>query len=353
MNCRERVLTALQRGIPDQVPTFEWEVDDLALAALAPGGDLFDFVERMDLDAVAIFADEHKRNLSERVYIDEWGVTKVKTEEYYPVPIDAPLKDPGDLASLQIPDPCSDWHFETLSKAVERFGGKRAVIFRAQDAYSIPRYLRGVEALMMDFILQPDLLRELVEIAVAYNSALARRAVELGADAIFTTDDYADNRGPMMSPRHFREFLLPGLTRIVQAIHESGVPVIKHTDGNVRPILEDLISAGVDCLDPLDPLGGMTLEELKPRTAGRVCLKGNVNIAGALSLGTAPEVRAETLACLRAGMPGGGYVLSTSNSVMGSVKPENYVAMLETLRSYGRYDPGGSGLPAMALPLPA
>ena len=350
MNPRERVLTVLHRGIPDQVPTFEWEVDDLALAALAPGGDLFDFVERMDLDGVAIFADEHKRHLSERVYVDEWGVTKVKTEEYYPVPIDAPLKEPGDIASLQVPDPCSDWHFETLAKAVERFGGKRAVIFRTQDSYSIPRYLRGVEALLTDFILQPDLLRQLVEIAVAYNAALARRAIELGADAIFTTDDYADNRGPMMSPRHFREFLLPGLRDIVAAIHQAGVPVIKHTDGNVRPILDDLISAGIDCLDPLDPLGGMTLEELKPRTGGRICLKGNVNIAGALSLGTPQEVHAETLACLRAGMPGGGYVLSTSNSVMGSVKPENYVAMLDTLRRYGRYDPSSNGLPAVSLP---
>jgi uroporphyrinogen decarboxylase len=350
MNSLHRVLTALHRGIPDQVPTFEWEVDDLALAALAPGGDLFDFVERMDLDAVAVFADEHKRPLSERVYVDEWGVTKVKTEEYYPVPIDAPLKDPVDLASLKIPDPRSDWHFETLARAVDRFGGKRAVIFRTQDSYSIPRYLRGVEALLTDFILQPDLLRKLVEIAVAYNSDLARRAVELGADAIFTTDDYADNRGPMMSPRHFREFLLPGLRDIVTATHEAGVPFIKHTDGNVRPILDDLIAAGIDCLDPLDPLGGMTLEELKPRTNGRICLKGNVNIAGALSLGTPQQVREETLACLRAGMTGGGYVLSTSNSVMGSVRPENYTAMLETLREYGRYDPGGNGLPALALP---
>lgn len=350
MNPRQRVLTALHRGIPDRVPTFEWEVDDLALHALTPGGDMFDFVERMDLDAVAVFADERKRHLTDSMYVDEWGVTKVKTEEYYPVPVDAPLKAPGDLASLQIPDPCSDWHFETLARAVERFRGKRAVIFRAQDSYSIPRYLRGVEALLTDFILQPDLLRELVEIAVAYNSALARRAIELGADAIFTTDDYADNRGPMMSPRHFREFLLPGLQRIVAAIHQAGVPVIKHTDGNVRPILDDLISAGIDCLDPLDPLGGMTLEELKPRTAGRVCLKGNVNIAGALSLGTPEQVREETLGCLRAGMPGGAYILSTSNSVMGSVRPENYAAMLETLRAYGRYDPNGTGAPAVDFP---
>jgi uroporphyrinogen decarboxylase len=333
----KRVLTALRRGIPDRVPSFEWEVDDVALAALTPGGDLFDFVEWADLDAVAIFADEHKRRLSDSVYVDEWGVTKVKTEEYYPVPIDAPLKEPGDLRSLRAPDPCSEWHFETLARAVDRFGGKRAIVFRAQDSFSIPRYLRGVEAMLTDFILNPGLVRDMVELAVEYNSALAKKAVELGANAIFTSDDYCDNRGPMMSPRHFHEFLFPGLQRVVSAVHAAGVPFIKHTDGNVRPILDDLVAAGIDCLDPLDPLGGMDIADMKAKVGQRICLKGNVNIGGALSRGSPDEVREETLACLRAGMPGGGYILSTSNSVMASVKPANYSAMLETWHAYGKY----------------
>lgn len=333
----ERVLTVLRHGVPDHVPSFEWEVDDVALATLTPGGDLFDFVDWADLDGVAIFADEHKRRLSDRVYVDEWGVTKTKTEEYYPVPIDAPLKDPGALRSLKIPDPCADWHFETLAKAVDRFGGKRAIVFRTQDSFSIPRYLRGAEAMLTDFILNPDLVRDMVEIAVDYNSALAKKAVDIGADAIFTSDDYCDNRGPMMSPKHFHEFLFPGLKRVVSAVHAAGVPFIKHTDGNVRPILDDLIAAGIDCLDPLDPLGGMDLLETKARVGQRICLKGNVNIGGALSLGTPEDVRAETLACLKAGMPGGAYILSTSNSVMACVKPANYEAMLETWRAYGMY----------------
>ncbi len=142
----ERVQTALRRGIPDRVPSFEWEIDDLSLAALVPGGDLFDFVEWADLDAVAIFADDRKRRIDDRTYVDEWGVTKVKTEEYYPVPIDAPIKESADLRTLRIPDPRSDWHFETLAKAVDRFGGKRAVIFRTQELLldpALPARRRG------------------------------------------------------------------------------------------------------------------------------------------------------------------------------------------------------------------
>ena len=338
MNHLDRVLTALKRSQPDRVPTFEWEVDESAIAALTPGGDLFDFVEWADLDGVVIFADEQKKMLNESTYVDEWGVVKTKTVEYYPIPIDEPIKNPEQLKDYQPPDPCWEWHFKSLAAAVDRFKGKRAIVFRARDSFSIPRYLRGMENIMMDFILNPDLIRTLVDLSVEYNSALAQRAVELGADVIFMSDDYADNRGPMMSPEHFREFLFPGLKCVVAAIHEAGAMAIKHTDGNVRPIIDDLVAADIDCLDPLDPLGGMDLGEIKAKYGHLICLKGNVNIGGALSLGTPDEVREEVMACLEAGKPGGGYILSTSNSVMSCVKPENYVAMLEVLREYGWYE---------------
>jgi uroporphyrinogen decarboxylase len=334
----ERVLKALHREQPDRVPSLEWEIDEGLMEALLPGGNLLDFIEWTDLDGVSIFEDMKKTYLNENTYIDEWGVTLRKTEEYYPISIDYPIKDPSDLAKFIPPDPCAQWHFDSLVAAVERFKGKRAVLFRAHDVLSIPRYLRGMENLMMDFILHPDLLRELVQISVTYNSALVKRAVELGADAIFLTDDYSDNRGPMMSPKHFRQFLLPGFKQTIDTIHEAGVPAIKHTDGNIWPILDDMVNAGIDCIDPLDPLGGMSIGDVKEKYGSRLCLKGNVNIGGALSLGTPDEVRTETLACIQAGKPGGGYILSTSNSLMSCIKPENYMAMLETLREHGEYE---------------
>jgi len=332
-----RVMTALRKGQADRIPSFEWEIDDKIIAALVPGGDIYDFIEWADLDGIAIFADSRKKYLDPTTYIDEWGVTLRKTEEYYPIPIDYPIKDEGDLARLVLPDPCSEWHFKTLEEAIQRFKGKRAIIFRAQDSFSIPRYLRGMEHIMMDFILNPELVRKLVQIGVEYNSTLAQRAIQLGADAIFTSDDYADNRGPMMSPRHFHEFLLPGLKSVVQAVHAAGVPIIKHTDGNIMPILNDILSSGVDCIDPLDPLGNMSIATLKEKYGTQVCIKGNVNIGGALSLGTPDEVRAETYACIQAGKPGGAYILSTSNSIMSCILPANYLAMIETLRQFGSY----------------
>ena len=337
----ERVFQALQKKQPDRIPTLEWEIDEQLINQVAPGGDMYDFVDWADLDGITIFADSQKKYLDETTYIDEWGVTMRRMVEYYPVPIDYPIRNPEDLKDLKIPDPCSDWHFETLVEAVNRCKGKRAIIFRAQDGFSIPRNLRGFENILADFILNPGLWHDLVEISIEYNTQLAQKAISLGADVIFSSDDYADNRGPMMSPRHFREFVLPGLAALANAVHQSGSYLIKHTDGKIWPILDDILSTGVDCIDPLDPLGGMSVREVKAKYGTRVCIKGNVNIAGALSYGTVEEVQAEAAECIQAGKPGGAYIFSTSNSLMSCVNPRNYRAMLDTLASMGAYEPAG------------
>lgn len=143
MTSLERVLTALRGGEPDRIPSFEWLIDRRVIQALYPGDDLFDFVEHAELDAVVIYADSRKEWLSDSSYIDEWGITWTVTTEEYPIGTGYPLQNAQDLAGLRIPDPCADWRFDTLRRAVERFKGKKAILFRLRDAYSLPRYLRG------------------------------------------------------------------------------------------------------------------------------------------------------------------------------------------------------------------
>jgi uroporphyrinogen decarboxylase len=140
-----------------------------------------------------------------------------------------------------------------------------------------------------------------------------------------------------MSPQHFRELFYPGLCRVMGGFKELGLTVIKHTDGNLWPIIDMIVDSGIDCLDPLDPLGGMDLAEVKAKYGHRIALKGNVDCVHLLSFGTPEEVVEATKEALRQGAPGGGYILSSSNSIHSAVKPENYQAMLDTWREYGRY----------------
>jgi uroporphyrinogen decarboxylase len=180
-------------------------------------------------------------------------------------------------------------------------------------------------------------VKALVDLSVTVNIEMAKEVAARDVDFVWTGDDYASNVGPMMSPEAFREIFWPGLCRVVRGFKEQDLPVIKHTDGNLWPILDMIIESGIDCLDPIDPQAGMDLAEVKAKYGHVVALKGNVDCADTMTFGTPDDVVAATKEALRAGAPGGGFILSSSNSIHSGVKPENYQAMLETLREHGEY----------------
>jgi uroporphyrinogen decarboxylase len=124
---------------------------------------------------------------------------------------------------------------------------------------------------------------------------------------------------------------------VIRGFKETGLPVIKHSDGNIIPIIDMILDSGIDCLDPIDPMGGLDIGEMKRKYGRRIALKGNVNCAQTLTFGTERQVVDETLAVIRAAAPGGGLIVSSSNSIHSSVKPGNYLAMWNAIRTYGRY----------------
>ena len=117
--------------------------------------------------------------------------------------------------------------------------------------------------------------------------------------------DYCFNDGPFLSPEMFDEFVTPYLTDVIAGYREMGFYTIKHTDGNIMPILDSLVSARPHALHSLDPQGHVDIAEVKRLVGDRVCLIGNVN-CGLLQTGTDEEVIASARYALEHGMPGGG-----------------------------------------------
>ena len=150
-------------------------------------------------------------------------------------------------------------------------------------------------------------------------------------------DDYAWRQGPMMSPAHFREFIYPYLKELVRHIHECGAYVIKHSDGNLWPILDMIVDSGVDAINPLEPIAGMDIAEVKAAYGQRVCVVGNIDCGELLCRGEVGEVRAAVKQCIAKASPGGGHILSSSNSIQSGAKPENVKAMANACREFGTY----------------
>jgi uroporphyrinogen decarboxylase len=163
-----------------------------------------------------------------------------------------------------------------------------------------------------------------------------RLAAHGGLDGFALCSDYCFNTGPFLSPASFGEFVAPYLKRLVQGYRQQGFYIIKHTDGNIMPIIDDLVDAGPHALHSLDPQGGVDMAEVKRLYGHRVCLIGNVN-CGLLDTGTDEEARESARYALKHGMPGGGYIFSTSNCVYTGMRLARYEMMLDVWRKEGNY----------------
>ena len=157
-------------------------------------------------------------------------------------------------------------------------------------------------------------------------------------DGFALCSDYCLNTGPFLRPTMFDEFVAPYLARLIGALREMGFYTIKHTDGNIMPILDALVAARPHALHSLDPQGGVDMAEVKRRVGRRVCLIGNVN-CGLLDTGTDAQVVESARYALRHGMPGGGYIFATSNCVYTGMRLERYELMLDVWRREGNYGP--------------
>ena len=334
----ERVMRVLAREEPDRVPHFEWLIAKNVREAICPGCTSHnDFAVRMGHDAILVGPDYTKEQVGPDRWRTEWGYVVEYGKEEHGVEVSSPIATMDDFARYTPPDPHAPGRYDSLEKAVAEFKGKMAIGVHLNDVFSIPRYLTGMGNLLMAIAAEPDLVTALVNLSVEINLEMAKQVARRGADFVWTGDDYAGNTGPFMSPDHFRTLFYPGLKRVAEGFRELGLPFIKHCDGNIWPIIDMMIGPGVSCLDPIDPQGGMDLAEVKAKFGDRVALKGNVDCTDVLVYGTIDEVAEATKEALRQGAPGGGYILSSSNSIHSSVNPENYAAMLETLKEYGRY----------------
>jgi uroporphyrinogen decarboxylase len=184
----------------------------------------------------------------------------------------------------------------------------------------------------------PESMKDEAQARVDAALERARRLQAHGAlDGFALCADYCFNSGPFLSPALFDEFISPYLQMLIREYRSMGFYTIKHTDGNIMPILDRLVDAQPHALHSLDPQGGVDIAEVKRRVGDRVCLIGNVN-CGLLQTGTEAEIVESVRYALHHAMPGGGYIFSTSNCVYPGMPLSSYRLMTHVWREEGVYD---------------
>ncbi len=243
----------------------------------------------------------------------------------------------GHAAIFIHPNPDSLEETIHLVDLIHQKSGDRFFILRHGDAtFSLPD---GNEMVEFSYRIADDLQGLKAEAATRVDRALeqAEKLAKYGGlDGFALCSDYCFNRGPFLSPTLFGELITPYLARLTQAYREMGFYVIKHTDGNIMPILDQLVETQPHALHSLDPQAGVDIAEIKQRYGQQVCLIGNVN-CGLLDTGTDQEVVESARYALQHGMPGGGYIFSTSNCIYTGMRLSRYELMLDVWRQEGIY----------------
>lgn len=243
----------------------------------------------------------------------------------------------GHSAIFLHPNPASEEETCRLIDAVRDRAADRYFLMVHGDAtFGIPDGQRMVE---FSYRLADEPARLRQEAAAMVERALERGErlrAHGGLDGFALCSDYCLNAGPFLSPALFAEFVTPFLARLIAGYRDMGFYTIKHTDGNIMPILDQLVQANPHALHSLDPQGGVNIAEVKRRVGDRVCLIGNVN-CGLMDTGTVEQAQESARYALRHGMPGGGYVFATSNCVYTGMALERYEAILEVWLKEGNY----------------
>lgn len=337
MLSRERVFTALDGEEPDRVPIFEIVINPKIRNEIYRGCSYTEFAENIGLDVVVAQQRVYRKKIAANTYIDEWKVVERYTGDVGLTEIKSPIASKDGLLNYTPPDPTADYRFDELRALVRKFKGKKAIAFWIRDGFSRPRRLMGMENLLISYITDPELAKRVTEISLDYNLKLLEKAIEEGTDIIISADDYAGIDGPLMSPFHFQQFVLPVLTKLVKRTHELGAKYIKHSDGNIWAILDMIVDTGIDGLHPIDPSAGLSITEVKRRYRDQICIVGNVDCKYILSEASTDEVIQEVKRLISNVAPGGGYMIASSNSIHKGVNPQNYVAMVKAAKKYGKY----------------
>ncbi len=335
----QRILSSATGISVEQVLPGEGEKDLRARKIRNRVEALSTLIEKLDMDFVPVGEVSpigwRTKMIDENTWVDEWGA-KWRYRDGIKWYMGGALKRAEDFQSLEFPDPYAPGRMDEAEMLVKKFKGKKA-LFGGLVGQKIPHLARGLDGYTVDLYRSPRLAKRFMEVTTKYNIEIGKLLIDQGVDVICMGGDLAEKGGPLMSLKQFREVFAPAIRDPTEAFHKRGVPVIKHSDGNLNLIMDDLIATGIDAVHSLEPMAGMKIAEIKAKYGDQICLLGNIDCSHTLTLKTLRQVEKEVKECLSVASPGGGHILSSSNCFHAAIKLENGLAMIRAGRKYGKY----------------
>ncbi len=248
----------------------------------------------------------------------------------------AAITSDEDFEAFPWPAP-EDFDLSVLDETDRALPGNFKVSFAVGKIFNLGWWLMGFDTYAYAMADNPGLIERLhVKIAELQTAVVERALEHKSVGMVWHADDMAYRTGLMVQPDLFRKHIFPAYKRMNKMCKQRDVLTCFHSDGKMDDLIDDIIDAGFDAFNPIEPVA-MDIRTLKERVNGRLSLIGNVDLSYTLTRGTPEEVEEEVRGLIRDMAPGGGYALASANSVPEYVPWKNLVAMHAAWLKYGKY----------------
>jgi uroporphyrinogen decarboxylase len=274
-------------------------------------------------------------------YTDEWGITfrnmPYKTNfglGHYTEMVGHPLATDEAIDSYQPPDPHRPELYEETERVIGAYQDEYWIVgVTVTTIFETAWALRGYEKTLMDLALNQDFVERLFDIPFHYHLTAAKKLTEMGVDMIWLGDDVGAQDRMLISPVTWRRFLKPRLATFISELKaiNPALKVAYHSDGDVMPIIADLIEIGLDILNPIQPKS-MDPAEVKKVYGDRLCYWGSIDEQSTLPFGTPADVEREVLTRMQTIGQGGGLIIGPTHHVQLDTPLPNFWAMVNTIK---------------------
>ncbi len=250
-------------------------------------------------------------------------------------------KDIGIVDHVLLPEPCLDG-FDFPRPDMDNIAESTAkLVNNGRDTFKLAKIgtcyferawtLRGMENLLMDFLLEPNFVQQLLDNILQYNLQIIDTALHYDIDGFYFGDDYGQQNGLIMSPEVWRKFIKPGLARMFEKVKSAGRIVALHSCGNINAIFNDLIDIGLDVYQTVQP-EVYDIKKLKTDFGDNLTFWGGISTQQALPFVTAVELKEIVKKTIAIMADKGGYIAGPTHRIPADVPVENVIALVEVLK---------------------
>lgn len=339
MTSKERVLCALRKIKPDRVPiynSFTPQIVEGLCRHFHCLPDELDEVIGNDVKRISFSPPRsfHATILTDGSFTDEWGIV-YKRVGYYDEMIAHPLSDLKKINHYQFPDPWAPGRFDQAKKILQNNHHQLATMgFLGSTNFEPAWYLVGLEKFLIEFYEENPVIDYILDQTLHFYQAISQQLISLGIDIIMCGDDVGTQQGMMISPQVWRKRLKPRLEQLFKTFRQSNpeIIIIYHSDGNIEPIIPDLIELGLDVLNPIQPKC-MNPADIKRKYGDHLAFFGTIDEQETLPFLNEEEVRREVKLRIETVGYNGGLLLGATHNIQPDTPIKNITAMYDEVQS--------------------